>query len=152
MRGILSSIGERDFEVGMIPAHSQWVLIGVRSSRDGAKIPTLKRRRVGHPVEFQNLNIGLQRLKPHMWSLRWHDSCRRTFSDSAFTSAAKACVENKPVIAAINRCATQNQVRYRVFPRTVIVLFPKNFGGSWRDFDDGGRTSLHWKFAGESLP
>ncbi len=35
------------------------------------------------------------------------------------TSAAKADSENKPVIAAVNRCATQNQVRHRSFPQPV---------------------------------
>jgi hypothetical protein len=35
------------------------------------------------------------------------------------TSAAKASSENKPVIAAVNRCATQNQVQHRLFPQAV---------------------------------
>jgi len=30
-------------------------------------------------------------------------------------SAAKADTENTPVIAAVNRCGTQNQVQHRVF-------------------------------------
>jgi hypothetical protein len=34
-------------------------------------------------------------------------------------SAAKAGTENRPVIAAVNRCATQKQERNRVFQRTV---------------------------------
>jgi len=34
-------------------------------------------------------------------------------------SAAKAVVEDKPVIAAVNRCATQNQVQDRLFQRPV---------------------------------
>jgi hypothetical protein len=33
------------------------------------------------------------------------------------TSAAKAGSEDKPVIAAVNRCATQNQVQHRLFPQ-----------------------------------
>jgi hypothetical protein len=35
------------------------------------------------------------------------------------TSAAKAAPENKPLIAAVNRCATQNHVQNRVFPQAV---------------------------------
>jgi hypothetical protein len=31
------------------------------------------------------------------------------------TSAAKAVAENKTVIAAVNRCATQNQVQHQFF-------------------------------------
>jgi hypothetical protein len=34
-------------------------------------------------------------------------------------SAAKADTENTPVIAAVNRCATQNQVQRRVFLQLV---------------------------------
>jgi hypothetical protein len=37
----------------------------------------------------------------------------------SLTSAAKAVDENKPVIAAVNRCATQNRSRDRVFPQIV---------------------------------
>jgi hypothetical protein len=33
------------------------------------------------------------------------------------TSAAKAAGENKPDIAALKRCATQNQVQHRLFPQ-----------------------------------
>jgi hypothetical protein len=32
-----------------------------------------------------------------------------------FTSAAKAASENKPLIAAVNRCATQNQRQHEFF-------------------------------------
>jgi len=35
----------------------------------------------------------------------------------SLTAAAKAGAENKPVIAALKRCATQNQVQCRVFPQ-----------------------------------
>jgi hypothetical protein len=35
------------------------------------------------------------------------------------TSAAKAGSENKPVIAAVNHCATQNQVQHRLFSQAV---------------------------------
>jgi phosphoglycolate phosphatase-like HAD superfamily hydrolase len=38
------------------------------------------------------------------------------------TSAAEAVDENKPDIAAVNRCATRNQVQRRVFPRAVTTL------------------------------
>jgi hypothetical protein len=39
------------------------------------------------------------------------------FYAAVLTAAAKAGAENKPVIAALKRCATQNQVQYRVFPQ-----------------------------------
>jgi hypothetical protein len=35
----------------------------------------------------------------------------------SLTSAAKAVFENKPFIAAVNRCATNNQVQLRLFPQ-----------------------------------
>src|SRR5271157_2155494 len=31
----------------------------------------------------------------------------------------KPTLQNKPFIAAVNRCATQNQARYRLFPQAV---------------------------------
>ncbi len=37
------------------------------------------------------------------------------FSARSVTSAAKAGAEKKPVIAAVNRCATQNQAQTRLF-------------------------------------
>jgi len=39
---------------------------------------------------------------------------------SEVASAAKAVDENKPLIAAVNRCATQNQMRDRVFQHSVL--------------------------------
>ena len=46
------------------------------------------------------------------------------------TSAAKAGRERKPVIAALKRCATQNQECYRVFQRSVkTTLIPGAFRG-----------------------
>jgi hypothetical protein len=36
-----------------------------------------------------------------------------------FSANCKAVDENKPVIAAVNRCATQNQVQRRLFPQPV---------------------------------
>ncbi len=33
------------------------------------------------------------------------------------TSAANAGIENKPIIAALKRCATQNRAFNRVFPQ-----------------------------------
>jgi len=38
---------------------------------------------------------------------------QRLLGRAAGPSAAKAFTENRPVIAAVNRCATQNQVRKR---------------------------------------
>ena len=42
-------------------------------------------------------------------------------SMSASPSAAKACPENKPVIAAVNRCATQSQVLNRLLSAPPVV-------------------------------
>ena len=36
------------------------------------------------------------------------------------TSAAEAVDENKPDIAAVNRCATRDQVQHRVFSRKLL--------------------------------
>jgi hypothetical protein len=44
---------------------------------------------------------------------------KNSFRAESVTSAAKAVDENKPVIAAVNGCATQNQVQHRVFPQAV---------------------------------
>ena len=38
------------------------------------------------------------------------------------TSAAKAADEDKAVMAAVNRCATQNQVQHQLFPQPVKPL------------------------------
>jgi hypothetical protein len=47
--------------------------------------------------------------------------------EKCVASAAKAVDENKPFIAAVNRCATQNQVEHRVFPQPLKpVLFQNN--------------------------
>jgi hypothetical protein len=40
---------------------------------------------------------------------------RKCFLREDRAAAAKAGIENKPAIAAVNRCATQNHVRRRVF-------------------------------------
>jgi hypothetical protein len=40
---------------------------------------------------------------------------KKCFSACSLTAAAKAGAENKPLIAAVNRCATQNQVQHRFF-------------------------------------
>jgi hypothetical protein len=40
------------------------------------------------------------------------------------TSAAKAITENKLLIAAVNRCATQNQVQNGVFPQPLQACQP----------------------------
>jgi hypothetical protein len=37
----------------------------------------------------------------------------------SLTSAAKAAAESRRVIAAVNRCATQNQVQGQLFPQGV---------------------------------
>ena len=67
--------------------------------------------RAEHPV-----NEDLQ----HNWK-RLRKKC---FHAGRVSSAAEAGVENKSVIAAMNRCAAQNQVQRRVFPQPVeVVLF-----------------------------
>jgi hypothetical protein len=43
------------------------------------------------------------------------DSYKKVFSALRLTSAAKAVAENKLVIAAVSRCATQKQVLALVF-------------------------------------
>jgi hypothetical protein len=44
---------------------------------------------------------------------------KKCFPRRSVTSAAKAGAENKPFIAAVNRCATQKQARTRVFSQAV---------------------------------
>ena len=41
----------------------------------------------------------------------------KSFATHSLTSAAKAAGENKTAIAALKRCATQNQVQHRLFPQ-----------------------------------
>jgi hypothetical protein len=38
-----------------------------------------------------------------------------SFASQSHLSGYKASFENKPAIAAVNRCTTQNQVQHRVF-------------------------------------
>jgi hypothetical protein len=45
-------------------------------------------------------------------------------------SAAKAVAENKPIIAAVNRCATQKQEQNRVFQNSVMPAFLLAHGGT----------------------
>jgi len=45
-------------------------------------------------------------------------------------SAAKAVVESKPVIAAVNRCATQKQEQNRVFQHSVKPAFSQAQNGT----------------------
>jgi hypothetical protein len=44
---------------------------------------------------------------------------KKYLSRRSVTSAAKAGTENKLVVAAVNRCATQNQVQPLLFPQAV---------------------------------
>jgi hypothetical protein len=44
---------------------------------------------------------------------------KNSWSAEQAPSAAKAVAENKPVIAAVNRCATQKQEQNRVFQQSV---------------------------------
>src|SRR5271163_4396037 len=44
---------------------------------------------------------------------------KKCFSRRRVTAAAKAGAENKLVIAAVNRCATQKQAQTRLFPQAV---------------------------------
>ncbi len=43
----------------------------------------------------------------------------KLFQPESLASAAKAVDENNPVIAAVNRCATQKQAQHRVFPQAL---------------------------------
>jgi len=52
-----------------------------------------------------SLRHGLKRLRKNSWRA------------PQSPSAAKAVDESKPVIAAVNRCANQNQVQERLFPQ-----------------------------------
>ena len=44
---------------------------------------------------------------------------KSNFPRRSLAAAAKAASGNKPLIAAVNRCATQNQRQHRVFPQPV---------------------------------
>jgi hypothetical protein len=44
---------------------------------------------------------------------------KNAFSPGIVTSAAKAGIQNRPLIAAVNRCATQKQTAKGVFQQTV---------------------------------
>jgi hypothetical protein len=44
---------------------------------------------------------------------------KKPFLINTLTSAAKAGAENGPVIAAVNRCATQNQMQQQLSPHSV---------------------------------
>jgi hypothetical protein len=46
---------------------------------------------------------------------RIHRLRKKCLLRRSLTSAAKADTENKPIIAAVNRCATQNQVHHLLF-------------------------------------
>jgi capsule polysaccharide export protein KpsE/RkpR len=47
---------------------------------------------------------------------------KKCLSRRSRTSAAKAGTENRPFIAAVNRCATQNQMQHRVFSQAVKAM------------------------------
>jgi hypothetical protein len=44
-------------------------------------------------------------------------AAENVFPHRSVTSAAKAGAKNRPLIAAVNRCATQKQMQERVFPQ-----------------------------------
>jgi hypothetical protein len=50
---------------------------------------------------------------------------KNSWSAEQAPSAAKAVAENKPVIAAVNRCATQKLEQNRVFQQSVQALRPQ---------------------------
>jgi hypothetical protein len=62
--------------------------------------------------------IDAQRLKARCYEVHFAARLNRLrkkyIPRRSLTSAAKAGPENKPVTAAVNRCATQNQVRDRL--------------------------------------
>jgi len=52
----------------------------------------------------------------------------KCFLRGSLTAAAKAGAENKPVIAALKRCATQNQAQHRILPQ-LVNSGQTSFGG-----------------------
>jgi hypothetical protein len=63
-------------------------------------------------------------------TLNHWEVAEKMVSMSASPSAAKACPENRPVIAAVNRCATQIHVLNRLFSAAcwgapLLTLFEK---------------------------
>jgi len=53
---------------------------------------------------------------------RLSEAAKKCFLAGRLISAAEAGVEDLPVIAAVNRCATQNQAHRGVFPQPVSVV------------------------------
>src|SRR5450759_3740341 len=56
-------------------------------------------------------------VNPRALFLRPNTLLKMYFPCRSLTAAAKADSGNKPSIAAVNRCATQNQVQHRLFPQ-----------------------------------
>jgi hypothetical protein len=54
-----------------------------------------------------------------------HKLRKNCFPRSSLTSAAEADLKNKPLIAAVNRCATQNQGQGQVHPQAAQKPDPK---------------------------
>jgi hypothetical protein len=54
---------------------------------------------------------------------------KNSFCARQSPSAAEASTENRPLIAAVNRCATQKQTQDRVFQHSVKPFRIVGFGG-----------------------
>jgi general secretion pathway protein G len=54
---------------------------------------------------------------------------KKHFLRHSLTAAAKAGTENEPAIAALKRCATQNQVQHRVRPQPARSVFARRQHG-----------------------
>ena len=82
-----------------------------------------KRRKLRIPQGLKNVHEnsvvppGLESFVPFFPALK--RLRKKYLLYNSLTAAAKADTENTAVIAAVNRCATQNQVQHRVFPQAV---------------------------------
>jgi hypothetical protein len=62
-------------------------------------------------------------------------------------SAAKAAVENGPLIAALKRCATQNRGRHRVFQQPIRTLHASRTQTKWlQEADRRAKTQVVVQF------
>jgi hypothetical protein len=77
---------------------------------------------------------------------------KKCFSRRSVTAAAKAGAENKPVIAAVNRCATQKQAQTRLFHASCKAI-PRyeTFLGTKPRYENLG-TELRFSAACKAMP
>jgi hypothetical protein len=77
-----------------------------------------------------------------------------TFSIDSAAQRFTAGSENRPVIAAVNRCATQNQVRHRIVLEAAKPYLTRCWGEPkyFRHSETGQAPSLHEFFRTFGLP